>query len=70
MTSYTLQLTPTHIHPGSEGYMDSSVVGGVSAQRTGFIEVFNSDDRKIVKIVDGATFTDTMQVITDNDFIV
>jgi hypothetical protein len=64
MTTYTLNLTPAQVNFASEGSMDTSVVDGVSIQRTGYIEVENSGDRKIAVVVDGETFTDTMQGLT------
>ncbi len=70
MASYTLRLTPALINMGTEGSMDTSVSGGVSKQRTGYIDVYNSEDRKIVAAVDGEEFTDTMQTLGDFDFIV
>lgn len=64
MTTYTLNLTPDLVNAATEGSMDTSVSSGVSAQRTGYIEVENSNDRKICVVVDGGTFTDTMTTLT------
>ena len=65
MTSYTITLTPALVNPATEGSMDTSVADGVSCQRTGYIEVDNSSDRKIVVVNDGDSFDDTMQDLTD-----
>jgi hypothetical protein len=76
MTTYTLKLTPDLRNLSTEGGLDTSVsltgVGnsGVSAQRTGYIEVNSGSNRKIVEVKDGETFTDTMQTITNFGFIV
>ena len=67
MTSFTLNLTPALVNPATEGSMDTSVSDGVSVQRTGYIEVENSSDRKIVVVADGASFDDAMQTLTDYD---
>ena len=66
MASYTLQLTPPLVNMGTEGSLDTTVVNGVSAQRTGFIEVSTEDGRKIVECNDGETFTDDMETLSDN----
>jgi hypothetical protein len=65
MANYTMKLTPTFRHEGTEGGLDTSVVNGVSAQRTGYIEVYNSGKRKIVSKVDGTVFNDTMALWND-----
>ena len=70
MASYTLKLTPALINMASEGSMDTSVSGGVSKQRTGYIDVYNEGDRKIVEVRDGVAFNDTMATLADFDFIV
>lgn len=65
MASYTLDLSPVLVNMASEGSMDTSLLNGVSLQRTGYIEVVNNGDRKVVVVRDGNTFTDTMQTLTD-----
>jgi hypothetical protein len=68
MASYTLKLTPADRNLGSEGSLDTSVLNGVSLQRTGYIEVVNSADlqqRMVWEIADGATFNDTFQGLTN-----
>lgn len=64
MTTYTLNLTPNLVNPATEGSLDTSVSGGVSAQRTGYIETDNSGDRTMHLVADGDTFTDTLQTLT------
>lgn len=73
MASYQLKLTPTLVNLGTEGSLDTSVVNGVSAQRTGYIEVVDASDlqkRMVWEVADGATFTDDFQTLTDLPFIV
>lgn len=67
MANYQLKLTPDLVNLGTEGSLDTSVVNGVSAQRTGYIEVVNASDlqkRMVWEIADGATFNDTLQTLT------
>lgn len=66
MTDYTMKVTPTLRHEGTEGGLDTSVVNGVSVQRTGYIEVYNSGKRKIVSKVDGTVFNDTISLWNDD----
>lgn len=68
MATFELKLTPDLVNLGTEGSLDTSVTGGVSKQRTGYIEVVNASDlqdRMVYSLVDGATFTDTLQTLTD-----
>lgn len=70
MANYSFKLTPTVVTRNSEGSLDTSVVNGVSAQRTGFMEVYNGTSngnaaRKIVSGIDGKAFTDTLEVWSD-----
>lgn len=60
MTSYTMKVTPTLRHMATEGGLDTSVTNGVSIQRSGYIDVYNSTNRKIVSKIDGTVFDDTM----------
>lgn len=70
MTTYRLTLTPALRNVSAEGAMDTSILNGVSVQRTGYIDVFNSSGkRKIVEVVDGASFTDTPTTLADESFI-
>lgn len=70
MANYVAKLTPTLRHAGTEGSMDTSLVNGVSIQRTGYFEVYNSTNRKIVAVNDGETFNDTIPTWTTNDNII
>ena len=65
MSEYILKLTPAVRNPGTEGSLDTSIVNGVSIQRTGYLEVVNDSNRKVVEIKDGASFTDTPETIDD-----
>ena len=67
MASYTLKLTAQPINLASEGGLDSSVVSGVSKQRSGYIETVASGARKVSEIDDGATFTDVVQTLLTID---
>ena len=69
MATYTLKLTAQPINLASEGGLDSSVVSGVSKQRSGYIETTNSTGgaRKVSEIDDGATFTDVVQTLVTID---
>lgn len=71
MASYTLKLTPTLRNLGTEGSLDTSVVNGVSLQRTGYMTTADGGDAQLVKVTelnDGQTFTDTVQTIADLGF--
>lgn len=65
MASYTLSLTPALRNFTTEGGLDTSLLNGVSLQRTGYVEVYNGTDRKIVAVADGETFDDVMQTLSD-----
>lgn len=66
--TYTLQLTPALRNLGTEGSLDTSVLNGVSLQRTGYIETVNGDlERKVSEMFDGEDFTDVVQVPTTYD---
>lgn len=66
MANYTLQLTPALRNLASEGSLDTAVLNGVSVQRTGYIELVNaSNERKVLELVDGEAFNDTVEVPTD-----
>lgn len=67
MATYHLKLTPDLVNLGTEGSLDTSVVNGVSTQRTGYIEVVNASDlqqRMVWEVVDGGGFNDTLQTLT------
>lgn len=70
MASYTLKLTPTLRNLGTEGSLDTAILGGVSLQRTGYIEtVDGSGGRKVSEMMDGEVFTDVPQTLADLPFI-
>ena len=61
MATYTVDLTPALVNQNSEGSLDTSVSGGVSAQRTQeCVLVVNGSDRKqLHRLADGETYDDT-----------
>jgi hypothetical protein len=66
MASYTVQLTPSLINLASEGSLDTSVVSGISIQRTAYVELVNSSGgRKVYEAIDGETIDDVVQDPTD-----
>lgn len=71
MANYHLQLTPSLVNRGTEGSMDGSVLGGISKQRTGFMDVINGGDslRKSVQVYEGVQFNDTISTWDDATYI-
>ena len=69
--NYTVQLTPDEVNVDTEGSLNTSVVNGVSIQRTmNSIIVKNGNNQKVVgKLKDGDTFDTRMENTTDYDFI-
>lgn len=66
MATYTLALTPALRNLATEGSLDTSVLGGVSLQRTGYIEtVDSSGHRKVTEMFDGDVFTDVPQTLDE-----
>lgn len=61
MATYTVDLTPSLVNQVSEGSLDTSVAGGVSAQRTQeCVLVVNGEDRKqLHRLADGETYDDS-----------
>jgi len=61
MATYTVQLTPETVTQSSEGSLDTSVVGGLSSQRTmEAVLVVNGEDRKqLYRLADGETYDDS-----------
>lgn len=61
MATYTVELTPVVRSRGGEGYLDTSVLNGLSIQRTKeSILVVNGADRKqLYRLADGETYDDT-----------
>lgn len=69
MTTYTLSLTPALRNFTTEGGLDTAILNGVSIQRTGYVDVYNGADRKIVQVADGESFDDVMQTLSDLGFV-
>lgn len=69
MASYRLKLTSAPHNIAGDGGLDETLVGGYSIQRTGYVDVYNGSNRKIVEVVDGEAFTDTMLTLGTYDFI-
>lgn len=69
MATYTVKLTPDVVNQASEGNLDTSVLNGVSTQRTmDDIMVVNGSDRKILfRLADGSTYDDTTFETVVND---
>lgn len=68
MATYTLNLTPALRNLATEGSLDTSVLAGVSLQRTGYVEtVDSSGGRKVSEMNDGDSFTDVPQDPTEYD---
>ena len=71
MSTFTVELSPALVNLGTEGSLDTSVTGGNSIQRSVHgILVINGNDRKMAgRIADGGSFTDTIEGLTDLDFL-
>lgn len=67
MAQYNFNLTPDLVNAGTEGSMDTSVVDGVSAQRTGVMLVVNGSNRKVVVLTDGEVFDDSVTSLASYD---
>ena len=61
MATYTVDLTPSVVNPSSEGSLDTTVVGGLSKQRTkeAVLVVNGSDRKQLYRLADGETYDDT-----------
>ncbi len=70
MSTYHVKLTPSLRTEGTEGGLDTSVVNGVSAQRSSYFEVYTTAKRKIVAKLDGVAFDDVIPVWSDNTNII
>lgn len=72
MANFHLQLTPSLVNRGTEGSMDNSVLGGISKQRTGFMDVYNGSDslRKVVEVYEGVQFTDVLTTWSSPTYII
>jgi hypothetical protein len=67
MATITVDLTPALVNQSSEGSLDTSVSGGLSAQRTmECVLVVDGDDRKqLHRLADGETYDDsTFETVT------
>jgi hypothetical protein len=67
MASYTVNLTPALRNYTTEGGLDTTVVNGVSLQRTvNMVMTVNGNDRKVIgNRYDGESFNDTVQTLGD-----
>ena len=66
--TYTLQLVPNLLNFASESGLDTSVVDGVSKQRTVNMMMTKNDGdeyKMTASVVDGGTFTDIAQTFAD-----
>lgn len=61
MAMITVQLTPDLVNEVSEGSLDTSVVGGLSKQRTMecVLVVDGSDRKQLYRLADGETYDDS-----------
>lgn len=61
MAVYTVDLTPSLVNQSSEGSLDTTVVNGLSAQRTmeSLLVVNGSDRKQLYRLADGETYDDT-----------
>lgn len=71
MASYVVGLTPVLRNFTTEGGLDTTVVNGVSLQRTvNMLMTVDGSDRKVVgNVVDGGSFNDVVQGLSDLDFV-
>lgn len=70
MASFTVDLTPSLVTPSSEGSLDTTVVNGLSKQRTFEMTmvVNSSNGRKIVgRLADGSTYNDNVVTVTNTN---
>ena len=72
MATFTVDLTPSLVNPTTEGGLDTSVVNGLSKQRTFEVTMIADEaNRKIVgRIPDGGTYTDdtSYQNVHENQY--
>ena len=70
MATFTLSLTPALRNLGTEGGLDTSVMSGLSKQRTGYVTtVVSGTVYKVNEMNDGQTFTDVPEVLSDLSWI-
>lgn len=66
MASFTVQFVPAEVNIGSESYLDTSVVNGVSKQRTlNVTNTVNTSGVSVmhVAVLDGGSFNDTPETL-------
>lgn len=66
MANFNVQFVPDELNIGSESYLDTSIVSGVSKQRTlNVTNTVNSSGVSVmhVAVVDGGSFNDTPQTL-------
>jgi uncharacterized delta-60 repeat protein len=64
--SYQMRLSqPFHATEGGDGSLDTTIVNGVSLQRSAYLELVNGTDRKVVAPKDGQEISDEPQALTD-----
>jgi hypothetical protein len=61
MATFTVDLTPAVVMQNSEGFLDTSVVGGLSKQRTvdALLVVNGSNRKQLYRLADGETYDNT-----------
>ena len=65
MANYVAKLVPDLFNFSTESGLDTSILNGVSLQRTiNCLEVGLSGDRKSVSVIDGEAFNSTAQTLT------
>lgn len=66
MADYAVKLTPNVVNLATEGSLDTTVVGGVSLQRTmDMVLVSNSGLKMVSRLKDGDTFNNTIATLGD-----
>ena len=66
MATYTVQLVPSELNIGVESYLDTSIVNGLSKQRTlNVTNTVNTSGVSVmhVAVVDGGSFDDTPETL-------
>lgn len=66
MADYIAKLVPDLLNMSTESGLDTSILNGVSLQRTiNCLEVGISGNHKSVSVIDGEGFNDTVQTLAD-----
>ena len=66
MATFNVQFVPSDVNIGTESYLDTSIVNGVSKQRTlNVTNTVNTSGVSVmhVAVVDGGSFTDTPETL-------